>query len=226
MIDGKPILQGDGGFSEPTRFQVIDLIRHPSGEWEKQFNVFLRQALESDQHPLMRNYVNMGEDYKKFLSFCLLVDRQQQNRIVMFTGLHCPPHYPQTTARAFTRHYLDPAYRMSRGGVWLLGSRWILPYMVEVAREAKLESVFWSMENPTRRKKLAQLIKAQNRIGQGLWTFELLEDLYNTCPPIKGSGLVNSSACCWQSIAFCPLAFGARLELPTLSVSQWFDQFS
>lgn len=116
MIDGKPILQGDSGLSEPPRFQLIDLIRHPHCGWETRFVSFLNRALENDQHPLIRNYVSLAEDYKKFMSFCLLVDRQLGDRIIMFTGLHRPEHYPQGTARAFTRHYLDPEYRMSRGG--------------------------------------------------------------------------------------------------------------
>jgi hypothetical protein len=190
--------------------EIVDIFHS-----EQHFNLFFTELpkvledTESDKR--INNYLQLEENLKDYLCFHVGFSN---NQVVAFSGLYAGPWISAGWARALTRTYYSRNFReQTLRGHKLPGfaTKYMLPLQIQIAKLKKLEGIFVSMENASRRQYFQEIFcSVRKTYPDQNWL--VLDQLFNTCKRMI-DGEVNDNKACWQNIAMLKLTENAKLPL-------------
>lgn len=156
----------------------------------------------------------------KYLKFYVV---KEDDKPLAFSGAYQDPSWPKDTARVGDRTYYFPIARSNSlgfkatTGYTAFTSNYLVPAQTEWCLSHGITKTFLSIQEIKRRPALKKMLSYQRSMGY--YEYELLDDMYFTCPDWPDCYVDKA---CWQSIISLN---GQDLDLPKKTVEEVKNDF-
>ena len=168
--------------------------------------------IKYSKHYNSKNYDNFSSRLLKYDHFTILVDN---DNIVAMAGLYNNGIFPSNTIRGLDRtYYFDWENKKLS---LRYASQLFWPKHCELANARGYESIFFSIQNLKKRRAFHDFVGRLNP------SVEVLNGLYNTCPPLKDKK-IKEHPLCWQNIAVHKFR-ESTFNLPRIDYEQYKQKY-
>ncbi len=172
--------------------------------WEDSFEELRSQILTSNDGK-KDNYSKSNFQLREQQEVTLLIENE---KISAFSTLFYRNHFPPGISRALNRYWRNDSHRKYESPYTPM-TRIMLDHQLKVAREIGIKGIIVTTEG-MRRKWMKRWVQIAQEIEP---EWRLLDGFFQVT---AGNSLGS-----WQNIAFLPLTYGARLELPKMTIDEW-----
>jgi len=195
--------------------KIYDLVTERNEKITNELAKFIDEEINLKNHKLNKNYKNLTKQLQNYYSFTVVY---LEDKIIAFSGLQFK-NFPQGYGRVLTRTFLSNQNRKTglTGRKFPdIGSGFMIPYQTHIAKLNNLNNIFFSIENPNKRKYMKLFSEKLSIYTKQSW--ELLDGYYNVVE--KVNGVINNNKSCWQSIILLNNE-NATFDLPKISESDY-----
>jgi hypothetical protein len=196
--------------------QIIDITENHERILE------LAAMASKDPHRHASNYdeKNFKKRLSNYLRFYVVVE---DDTLLAFSGAYQDPSWPRDTARVGDRNYYFPIARSrslgfkATTGYTAFNSNYLVPTQTKWCLQNGITKTFLSIQEIHRRPALKKMLSYQR--SNQYYDYQLLEDLYFTCPDWPDCRV---DPACWQNIISLN---GQLLELPKKTIDEVKNDF-
>ncbi len=193
--------------------EVIDILQ--DSKWKSIFLDKIKE-IQHDSHHNKHNYTDLEQRLDQYDCFNIVVDNGVLNA---FSGLYSGGIYPPGTVRALDRTYYFN-WKNVRSDIYperQYATLYMWPYQVARAKELGYKAVFFSIQNPKKRRIFTRQAGRKNPSPT------VLPTLHNTCRLVNGQ--VNKEPLCWQNVAVYKIDKSFDFTLPAMAIEDYKEKY-